>query len=669
MTSDTKLYLGYREDRRQAHEKWRSNSWLGDPYQQTETEANAWLEIMNSTDPAYAVEGVGAEDEPKARAIERTIDYILRGNRWTYFQDLLFHGLSYQGMKVIKAGWKEEKYSPMRRPTKGQLVEWDKTLNDALKTGQVSSPPDPQGEPEEFQNWLGATQDIMPGFPSPPTIAPSEIIKYRGPGFTAISNFDLVYDPFVEMWQDQEIIFQRVVKPRKWGEQQAESGKFDKKQFSQSSRSGPEDTRLSKYDRQISEQIGLVQDENDPRWKNSDEYLEVWRPRDEQAPYLVILNRSAIVNTSTVHPYWHRQLPYVCVKNTPLAGHAIGLGSYSQIRRIIHDRLVFRDLLLDGLLLSVMPVFLKNRNMGMTEMQRFLQPGMILEVNDPKGFQRGWESMPGFSELVQVGHQLMTDQNQILSTGDNVRGQTSTVGRVSATESQQRLTQALSRHKQKAQRLEEELSPLLPQALELMYQYMPPDDPMFAQLRAQIIGEDETDPFAAPQQPGQMQLPMMAPPPEFSRETFGESLAMNIRFRGATSKLNKELLAQQLKDFLATAAQIQTAAGLPMAVMTPQEMRNLLKRTYEAYGHKGAGQIFTPEGDQAIAGALQAHQITAQNAPAAAQLQGLQIQQQTQAITNPPQVDPATGQPAQPQQQQPQGGNGQAPPQEAPVAQ
>ena len=650
MSDDTKLYLGYRVDRRQAHEKWRSHSQLGDPYQQTETEANAWLEIMNSMDPSYAVEGVGVEDEWKARGIERWVDYILRGNRWTYFQDLLFHGLSYQGMKIIKPTWKEVTYQPMRRPSRNELVAWDDAVNRALKTGMIVSPPDPMGEPEEFQSWLGATQEVVPGFPSPPKFGPSEVIKYRGPGFTTVSNFEMTYDPWIEHWEDQEIVFQRVVKPREWGEKQVEEGKFDEEQFKRSSRTGPEDTRLSKYDRDISSQIGLVQDENDPRWRTSDEYLEVWRPKDVEAPHLIILNRSAIVNKSTAHPYWHRQLPYVCIKNNPLAGHAVGIGSYAQMRRIFHDRLLIRDLMLDGLILSVMPVFLKSRNMGMAEMQRFLQPGMILEVNDPNGFKRGWESMAGFSELLSTSHELMSDQNQILSTGENVRGQASTVGRVSATESQQRLTQALTRHKQKAQRLEEELSEILPQSLELMYQFMPEDDPQFAAMSMPaapappstfamgVVGEDEQNPLT---------------PPEFTRETFAEALRMNVRFRGATTKLNKELQAQQIKDFLALATQIQTASGIPIPIMTPVEARAALRRGWEAMGQKGATQIFTAEGDMAVSNALQAHMIASQTAPKAAQLQDLQVDQQTQMILNPPQIDPATGQPVQ-QQPQPQ---------------
>lgn len=645
MASDTKLYLGYREDRRQAHEKWRSWSWLGDPFQQTETEANAWLEIMNSTDPSFAVEGVGVEDEWKARAIEREVDYILRGNKWIGLQASTYRVVSYQGMRVLKPGWKEIKYAPMRRPSKEELIKWDEALNEALKTGKVTSPPDPKSEPEEFQGWMQATQEIVPGFPDVPIPQPSEQIQYRGPWFTPVSNFDLVYDPFTENWPDHEIVFQRIVKPREWGEQQVKEGKFDGEQFKKAARKGPEDNRLSQWDRQISSQIGLVQDDNDPRWKNSDEYLEVWRPQDQKAPHLVILNRSAIVNTSTVHPYWHRQLPYICIKNNPQPGHAIGIGSYAQLRRTFHDRLTFRDLLLDGLLLSVMPIFLKSRNMGMSEMQRFMQPGMILEVNDPNGFKPGWQGMPGFSELLRVGQELMNDQNTILSTGDNVRGQTSTVGRVSATESQQRLTQALVRHKQKAQRLEEEETPLLSQALELVYQFLPEDDPQMLAIRQAIVGEDE-------------RLATVAP--EFTRETFAEKLAQNVRFRGATSKLNKELAAQQLKDIISMASQLQGAAGIPTPVMSPQEVRNALRRVFDLTAQKGINEVFTAEGDAAVAQMLQAHMIQAQTAPKAAQLQDMNVQAQMQQLMNPqPQIDPATGQPIQAQP-----GNGQAPPEQ-----
>ena len=629
MVGDHKLYLGHREDRRQAHEKWRSWSWLGDPYSLTTTETDAWLEILGGEPPAC--EGVGTEDEWKARGVERMSDYILRGNKWPYVLEMLARNLSIQGWKVIKTGWREIKFSPMRRPTKDELVSFDSAVNEALKTGNITSPPDPTSQPEEFQGWMDSTKQVFPGFPDAPGIQQGDTVSYRGPWLYRPSEFELRFDPYVEDWTEHEIFFQRVVKPRKWGEDQVKAGKFDSAAFKRASRSGPEDTRLSQYDRQIAQQIGLTMDDQDPIYKDSDEYWEVWRPYNQEAPYLVILNRTEIVNTSTANPFWHRQLPYVCVKNIPLERRAFGLGSYSQLRRTFQDRLTFRDLMLDGLLLSVMPIFLKNRNMGMTEMQRSLTPGMILDVNDVNNsFKRGWESMAGFSELMQVGAMFLGDQTTLTATGENVKGQPAQVGRVSATESQARLTQALGRHKKKAERLEVELSAILPQCLYNAYQFLPEDDPTLMAIRAAMVGEDEVDPLKAP---------------EFTRETFAETFALNMKFRGATTKLNKELMAQQLQGLLATASQIQSAAGMPVQIMTPEEARNLLRRVYETMANKGAEQVFTPAGDAAVAAASQAHTIAAQTAPVAAQTQNVQTQAALQAAQNPPAAPEAPPQP------------------------
>lgn len=636
MVSDHQLYLGKRDDRRQAHEKWRSWSWLGDPFQQTETEVQSWLEIMNSMDPPYQTEGVGTEDEWKARGFERALSYFLTGNKWTGVQEKLLRSLSIQGWKVLKTGWKEEIYHPIQRAPKEQLIEFDTAVNDALKTGRVTSPPDPFSNPDEFAGWMQSTQALIPSFPdAPPAPSETKTIKYRGPWLYRPSEFDLFFDPFVEDWSEHQVFIQRVVKPHSWVERQVEEGKFDREQVAKAG-TGAEEGRLSKWDQQIASQIGQPFNDNDPIYKSSDELLEVWRVHDDKAPYVVILNRKSIVNVSTQHPYWHRQLPYVCVKNVPMERRAYGLGSYHQLRRIFQDRLTFRDLLFDGLVLSVLPVFLKSRNLGMSELQRFLQPGAILEVNDPNGLKRGWESMAGFAELMKVGEMLLQDQNMLLSTGENVRGQTSTVGRVSATESQMRLTQALVRHKKKAERLEEEQSEFIPQWFSLVYQKWPTENVNFTQLRADIVGEDTQDPLLDQR---------------FTRETFSEQLAANIKFRGATSKLNKELWIQQLKDFLATVSQVQSASGIPTQIMTPVEARAIIRRMYDAFGQKGSAEIFTKEGDEAAMKMLEAHMIQAQNAPIAAQARGAQWQAQLAQLTAP-QPAPGNGVPPEEQAQE-----------------
>ena len=298
-----------------------------------------------------------------------------------------------------------------------------------------------------------------------------------------------------------------------------------------------------------------------------------------------------------------------------------------------------------------MPVFLKSRNLGLPELHRFLQPGALLEVNDPNGLKRGWESMSGFAELMKVGEMLLNDENTMLATWENVQGQQATVGRVSATEAQGRLQQALVRHKKKAERIEEEESALWPQVMYNAYQMYGQQDPELMELRRQLAGEDMVDPLG-----------------DFTPDTFTENLALTVRFRGATTKLNKELQAQQLKDFLATMSQIVAANPVPVPIMSPEELRALGRRTYDVLSEKGAPEVFTEAGDMAIQKAVEAHRINAESAPVAAQgqllqMQGqlMQLQMQLQQLMNP-QVDPATGQPLLPE-----GGNGEAPPEEPPV--
>ena len=684
MVSDHKLYLGHREDKRKAHEQWRSWSWLGDPYRMTRIEVDAWLEIMNSLDIPLQAEGVSTEDEWKARGFERYGDYFLRANKWTQTQEMMFRHLSIRGWQPLKTGWREIKFKPLRRPSLQERKAFDVAINQGLQEGKISEPPGEKSTPDEWRQWYEDNSAIYPNTPKPLEPVEMETVAYRGPWYYKPSPFSLRFDPYLEDLTETEVFFERIVKPKSFAKQKVEAGEFDAEAVKESG-SGSDENRLTQWDREIAEKIGLAFSENDPLYKGgADEFFEVWRPHAPE-PYLVIMNRKTIVNKNTDSPFWHRQLPYQFIRNIPVSGHPFGLSSYQQNRRTFKDRLAFRDLLLDALILAVMPVFLKSRGMGMTEMQRFLEPGMILDVPDVNGFKPGWTSMAGFAELMQVGQMLLGDQTSLSSTGDNVAGQAATIGRVSATESSSRLQQALVPHKKKAERLEEELSATLPQMYYNAYQKMPSDEPLMAQLRAQIIGEDEQDPFAGK---------------EFTRENFAEALSINIKFRGATSKLNKELQAQQLKDFLATVSQIQSAAGMPVPVATPGELRTLMKRIYETYGQKGAIQVFTKEGDQAVALATQAYMLQAQTAPLAVQAQLLTAQQQVQQLQNPqpqptppnkvseslsyrdappdvqrqieqqaglqpsqmgqmPQVDPRTGQPIQAEQM----------PQEAPVVQ
>ena len=619
MSRYTRLYLGERKDPRRENERWRSNTWLGDPFHQTETEVAVWISILNSQMPSVTAEGVGTEDEWKARSFTRAIDYFQRANKWTYTQEQLLRKVSFQGWTVIEPRWREIVYNVVQPPTKEEKIAYDNQVNAVMMQG-APQPPDAVKDPEQFQLWLQQYKITAPAF------GPRDVVQYRGPWWANNSDYDYYFDPFLEDWTEQEVFIKRVLKPWAWLEKNAgPDGPYDPENLKRckGQAGGGDQQRLSQWDREISARQGLTFQENDPIYKDGAEVLEFWRVKSD-LPFCTVVNRTAVVNKRPdMHPYWHKQLPFVPIRNVPMHGRALGMSSYSQLEKMFADRLKFRDLLLDMMILSVMPVLMKKRGMGLTDMQKQMQPGMIIDVNEPGGLQRAVESPQGFAELVQITQMILGDQNLMLSTGDNVRGQQAQVGRVSATESQSRLTQALVRHTQRAVRLEEEFNPLIPQSLMLVAQKWPSDDPNLAQLRAKMVGADEKDPWADK---------------EFTKETFVEALNMDIRFTGASRTRDLQLAAQQMKDFVQFGASIQVAPGVPALLGT--EIRNGLRRMYRTLGQKGAEEIVTEQGDAMV---MQAVQLSLQNAIKGMEMQSAQTDQQMQMMQNPPQPEAAPG--------------------------
>ena len=608
-----RLYLGERKDPRKQNEAWRSNTWLGDPFHQTETEASVLLSILNTVDPSISAEGVGQEDEWKARAFTRSMDYFLRSNKWSAGQESILRRCSIQGWTVIETRWREIKYEIVMRADKQTRIAYDQAVNAAMMSG-LPQPPDPTSDPQGHQMWI---EQAAAGNPSLPQMAqamapgPQEVVQYRGPWYQRNSDFDYYFDPNVEDWSQHEMFIKRVVKPWKWI---TENPDFDQAKVKACRGSAPGDAgRVSKWEKEINDKIGLSFTENDPLWKDAGELLEVWRVHDKSGPYLCLLNRTGFVNKRKTHPYWYPGLPFDPIRNYPIDGRAMGMSSYQQLEKAFADRLKFRDLLLDGLVLAVLPVFLRSRNLGMPDAQKSLSPGQILDVNDVSGWKKGWESMPGFAELVNITQIILADQNLMLSTGENVRGTQATVGRVSATEAQSRLTQALVRHAQRAIRIEEEFNPIIPKGLNLVAQKWPASDEGLSQLRKRMIGADEKDPWDEK---------------DLTRDTFSEAISMDIKFRGASRTQDRQLQAEQLKGLLQFGSSIMVAPGIP--AMTGIEIRNGLRKIVETLGVKGSALLISQEGDALVMEGAKTAQMNVQ-------LAVLQGQQQLQAAQQPPQ--------------------------------
>jgi hypothetical protein len=147
---------------------------------------------------------------------------------------------------------------------------------------------------------------------------------------------------------------------------------------------------------------------------------------------------------------------------------------------------------------------------------------------------------------------LKVDIDEVNSTPSQMRGNPASVGRVSATESERRFSQSLARIKQDSMRIEEESVPMAKQTLFLWYQYTT-----------------------------QQQRDAMGIGPSIANDEIIRSLDYDIRFRGPTRSLNRDMLVQQEMTFA------NTFGGL----LPPHRNMQLAKRIYEDMGLKGAEEI------------------------------------------------------------------------------
>lgn len=623
-----KLYLADRDDKRGEHEKWRANVFVPYPYSGVETVVASVSDIMNSADPVIQAEGVGLDDEKKARAIERIIDYTLRKNSWAKTQDQLFRSMCVQGTTIPKLIWTKRSRVSFEHPTQQEIEAFRQAVAQAVAAGA----PPPPDDPQQFEVWRQAVmqQGVPVAIPDLPIPHECEYIEYRGPAIDHPQIYDLRFDPQIADMQDQELVIHRMVKTEKWllersGNQAWQP--FDLGQV-QEGLGRTQDGRFSQFEQEIADMLGITNGEMDPLHEKAVELWECWRP-NEPEPYCVILNRKVIINKApTQMPYWHGKIPFLPIRNVCVPGHLLGISELQQPERLYYEMNSLRNLRLDAVTLAVLPAFLKQREVGLPEMQRYLKPGGIIESSRADALQQ----LTKFgSDIGNAFHELDTikgDIDETNATPSLLRGSPSTVSRVSATETERRFNQALTRQKQRVLRIEDELQPLVPQLLMLWYQF---GDPM---IRVQAGGGDP-DALA-----------------ELPRETFLEAVEMDFRFRGATKALNKDLQIQQLMGFLRDNKED----------MIPRERRAMMRRIYETTGQNQGAEIVSDQGTEMLQQQFdtqyQLQQMQAQMQAQQIQMQQMQMEMaQRQAAAQaaagvPPQgQEPPQQEAAEPQQE------------------
>ena len=571
-----KVYYGDRLDERLEHEKkWRALLTPSHVWSAIQTITANLIEIINSADPPIQAEGVGDEDRETAAATERELAWMLRMMRWTRIQAVEYPSLLIQGYTVPKICWIEREHT-MEIPVAGAraYTEFRKYVRDAEMASKTKMPDDLA----DFEQWRKEINTAFPHLrvPNIPNRSGRErVVRYRGPQLQHTNLVDISFDPLTFDFQDQTQVRHRMVKSRRWIDEQVKAGYWDKEQVEESL-AATDTEKLRGVQAEIVKLAGVGatgQTSTDPDMRDGHEVLEIYRPEDEKWRYACVLNRVGVVNKKPWQmPNGHGYIPFGFLAARQLHGLGIGEPEVTQVKKVHDEMTLHRELLLDNATLKAIGVYSRLVDSGVKESDLKIFPGLVMDTIKAGGVQKVNTDDIDIAAGLAIWNFLKAEIDEALGTGANLRGAASTVGRVSATAEQGRLDQTITRVKHRALFVEEDWSRAIPQLLGLMAEYALPED------RENIGGFD--------------------PLRGMTMTQLLRSLSMDFRFVGATQATNREQQAQLEMGLLRTSGKDTTVI----------ERRELLRRIASNLGAKGIDKLYTKDGDrilQAIESAMQ----------------------------------------------------------------
>lgn len=587
--SNWKRYYSKRDDPRDPiTEKWRSHIVVPQAMFNTEAKAAQMIEILMSADPPIQPNPIFESNEADAKGIQQLLDYTMRINYFRKFLAATSRAAIVQGTEFFKTTWKHKRIVVPNRETQQQVQDFQDKLQETMRMMgiQPDMVPDWQLEPEAFEQWRQLINSAQRGAQLPPapslTGAPKEVTQFLGPTLERIPFWQLTLDPLIQELSDQPVIIHEIFKPREWLLANTGPGKaYDEKRVMAAIDSGLGD-KVSAEQQDLANQLGIPSGVGqNPQFARPVRIWEVWR-LNSKYPFSVVLNEQQVINKNPEqNPFEHGMAPFGAARNILVPGMALGLSDITPAAGLFDEQDTLRSLRLDKVTLYTLPAFQRLRGMGIPDLVRKLTPGAMIDVDRMNSIA---PLFPGDinPSAYNEAHQTSLDVDRSFGIGENVRGASSTVGRVSATESSNRLTQALTRVKMGAAQFEDDFNPVVSQWLALWAQY----------------GDKNAFPTTGGYNP-------LA---DLDRNKLMTAISQDYQFRGATQALSRELQAQQLMMFNKVFS----------AYMIPAEVRALMKEVATAMGLRSISKIVSPTGDQVKTAeyAAQAQAAAAQNSAA-----------------------------------------------------
>jgi hypothetical protein len=581
---DEKLYHGHKEEWRKEHEKWRTHLASSRPFVVVESKAAQMVEILTGSDPIIQANAVGDDDRERAKEAEALLEQTLDGNDFRKQLATISRAISVVGTDWITSRYGRQAFTVNTTWTPKDREYFNKTVEEVVQNaGPGAAPPDWQTDPENFEKWRHDVNLTYHGqVPEPPLDGPREIVRYEGPIIERVPYFEMRFDPLVQERKNQTCIMRRMVRNEQWVKKLVEKGIFVAERVEKAMK-GWDGERLDQYEQEVAQVLGYtVGDRRDPAYKTAHEVWIVYDLENEEWPYQVILNRSQVVNVRPDQmPYNHGECEYLPIRNILVPNYLAGLGDLKQARDLFHELNTLRNHRMDGVKLSVMPVMAKSPEAGMSELQRHISPGMMMNIRRPQDIKKLIDSMVP-DEAWREDDRITNEIDEVTGINGQVRGASATVNRVSASESQGRFQQALLRIKMSAAQVEDDLNPAVVHWLSHWMQFGRPE------LQVKVTGR------------GTSQLSTIR------KQDLLDAFHYDLRFRGATRALNREMTVQQLTAFIKEFGQN----------LAPIEVRTAMKTAWETMGLKGSVEIINPKYTMALQTQWEQQMMMAQQAAA-----------------------------------------------------
>lgn len=597
------LYLTRRKEFRAKGEEWRANMGLPDAFASVEAKIANLAGIMLSADPIVQPEGVTDAHIDSARSVERMIDYVYRKNSFPKWLTKLLRARSVAGTVFYKLTWADLAHTVTLSRDAKAVARFQAAVDAVAGQPGIIAPPNWMTEPEEFEAWRTLVNNSgRAKVPAPPLDGPQRIVRYRGPKLHILPITSVYLDPLIDDMSEQNFIVHRVVKPQAWLEERTAKGLYDADAVA-FALTGWDGRVVEDEETELAAKMGIATDSGaaaDPYYAKAVELWEVWQPGTEY-PYSLILNRRACINKNPGEmPFLHGEPSIGATRSLVVPGHFYGISDLTPPRDLFWEKRKLRNLRVDRVTLSVLPAYLKLKEVGLPEMMHKIRPGALIPVSRPDAISPiTKDSMP--PEAYREPADMDQDIADSMGVYGSTKGREATIGRVTGTEFQGRENRAQIRFKLDSTFLEEDLAPLNRQIISMFAQMG--DDP----LTLKVGGEPN---------------PIL----EIDRNELVESLETQWRFRGPNKAINRDMQVQQLLLWTKTFG----------AALTPQEFRYAAQQILDLLDIRGSSKFVTAEGT------VQKTQEYEMAAQAAAMQQRVQNKATAQAnVDVPPTADGA----------------------------